>query len=101
MSLLKKGILFTVGLVSEAEEKLESFSQEMVKKGAAIQQEAKKKMDERTAASRTKKEQAEKAGPETVMRQMVEAGLATREELRKLEERIAALESRLAGSSRS
>ena len=101
MSLVKKGMLFAFGVVSHAEEKLESFSQEMVKKGEVAQQEAKKKMDDLLAASRKRKEQAAKAEPERVKQQMVEAGLVTREELQKLEERISALESKLDRISRS
>ncbi|NWF55001.1 MAG: hypothetical protein HXY45_09435 [Syntrophaceae bacterium] len=101
MGLLKKGILFGIGLVSHAEEKLESFSEEMVKKGEVAQQEVKKKMEERLAASRKKKEGAEKTEPARMKEQMVEAGLVSREDLQKLEDRIAALESKLDRISRA
>jgi len=96
MGLLKKGLLFGIGVVSHAEEKLESFSEEMVKKGEVAQQEAKKKMEDLLAASR-KKEKAEQAeGKE----QTIAAGLVSREDLQKLEDRIAALESKLEKISR-
>lgn len=101
MSLLKKGMLFAFGVVSHAEEKLESFSREMVKKGEVAQQEAKKKIDDLLAASRKKKELAAKAEPERVKEQMVKAGLVTREDLQKLEDRIAALESKINKISRA
>ncbi len=93
MSMVKKGILFGIGLVSHAEEKLSSFSDDMVKKGKIAQEEAKKGMD--LAASRRKEEKIEKEEVKRMKEHMVEAGLVTREDLQRLEERIAALESRL------
>ena len=101
MGLIKKSVLFGIGLVSQAEEKLESFSQEMVKKGEVAQQQAKKMMENRLAASRRKQEQAEKGNPESLRASLAEANLATREDLQKLEQRISALEAKMTKSSRS
>lgn len=95
MSLIKKGILLGIGLLSTAEEKVEEFSKEMIKKGQESQEEAKKKMDSLVNVGLQKKGEIQKTAGDRIKKRMSDFGLVTREDLEKIEARLAAIEEKI------
>jgi len=94
MSLLKKGVLVGIGLLSYAGDKIGDISKEMMKKTEGPQAEARKAVEGLMATGQQKKEDLQKTAAERLRKKMQDMGMATKEDLQKLEERIAALEGK-------
>jgi len=92
LSLLKKVMLTGVGLAVMTKEKAEELGRELVKKGEITEKEGKEFVEELLKKSEETKDDFEKKVEEVVKKALVRLDLATRKELDKLIERVAALE---------
>ena len=93
----RKAILLGLGALELTREKVESFVDELVKRGEASAKEKAGLIDELLkAAEKEEKKALEKIS--SALREVVsELGLATKEDLQAIERRLARIEGRLAG----
>jgi len=93
----RKAILLGLGALELTREKVESFVDELVKRGEASAKEKAGLVDELLkAAEKEEKKALEKIS--SALREVVsELGLATKEDLQAIERRLARIEGRLAG----
>ena len=86
--LLKKVLLTGVGVAVMTKDKIEELAQEMVKTGQMTQEEGKKFVNDLIKESEEARKNLESQIEKTVKTQVDTVGLATREDIRRLEEKI-------------
>ncbi len=95
-SLTKKVFHFGLGVLAFTREKAEKMVDEFVKKGELGQEEAKKMVDDLVEEGRKERESLEKAINKEVAKVVEKTGLATKDDIKKLAEKIEFLEKKIA-----
>ena len=96
---LKKGFLLGLGAAISGKEKLEKKLDELVSKNEITREEAKSMMQNFVEKGETKTEDWSQKQKEQMKKSAEEIGLATKEEVQELKQRITKLEEKLAEKS--
>jgi polyhydroxyalkanoate synthesis regulator phasin len=94
--LVKKSLAFGLGAAAFSAEKLKQFADEMVSRGEMSKDEAQRFINEMAARSEEDKRKIQEWVSEQVSKMLRQAGAAEAKRVELLEDRIAALETRLA-----
>jgi polyhydroxyalkanoate synthesis regulator phasin len=94
MSILKKGLAFGLGLAIASKEQVEKIIDELVKKGELSLDESKEVIDQWKQQTEARKTEVQRLVREQIKQVIDKLDLATKEEVRQLEERIRRLEER-------
>lgn len=94
MSILKKGLAFGLGLAIASKEQAEKLIDELVKKGELSLDESKEVIDQWKQQTEARKAEVQRLVREQIKQVIDKLDLATKEEVRQLEERIRRLEER-------
>ncbi|BDG47373.1 MULTISPECIES: hypothetical protein [Parageobacillus] len=92
MAFMKKWLMFGLGLAVTGKEQVEKFVDELVKKGELSLEEAKDIMDQWIQQKEERKAELQRIVREQLKQMMDKLDLATKEDIRKLEERVENLE---------
>jgi polyhydroxyalkanoate synthesis regulator phasin len=92
MAFMKKWLMFGLGLAVTGKEQVEKFVDELVKKGELSLEEAKDIMDQWIQQKEERKAELQHIVREQLKQMMDKLDLATKEDIRKLEERVENLE---------
>ncbi|MCL5104831.1 MAG: hypothetical protein M1133_12055 [Armatimonadetes bacterium] len=101
VDMLKKSLAFTIGAAELSAEKLRSFADEMVQRGEVSKEDAKKFVDDVSRKADDEKKSIQDWMREQASKMLQQAGAAEAARVDKLEERVAALEKRLAEMSKA
>lgn len=96
---LKKTVHFGLGLFDYTKEKVESLVEEMIKRGELSQQEGSQAVEELWAKAKKEQSAFWDRVKEYVSKLVEEMALVRRSEFKALEDRLAALEKKVAGGS--
>jgi len=92
LDLARKAMLMGIGALSMTKEAIEKAVEELVKKGELSQQEGKRLAEELIERGRKERAQIQDAIEKAAAKMIAESGLATKLDLQRLDERLAALE---------
>lgn len=92
MAFMKKWLMFGLGLAVTGKEQIEKFVDELVKKGELSLEEAKDIMDQWIQQKEERKAELQRIVREQLKQMMDKLDLATKEDIRKLEQRVENLE---------
>lgn len=93
--LLRRLTAAGIGLAWLTKEKAEAFVQELVRQGEMSREEGRELLEELLRRAEMEKDELQRRIDAEVRRMMKSAGVATREDVRRLEERLERLEARL------
>lgn len=94
--IIKKSIYFGLGAAAFSAEKLKTLADDMVARGEMSSEEAKRFVDDMTHKAEEEKGTIQEWINERVAKMLQQAGAAQAERVERLEERVAALEMRVA-----
>lgn len=94
MSILKKGLAFGLGLAIASKEQVEKIIDELVKKGELSLDESKEVIDQWKQQTEARKTEVQRLVREQIKQVIDKLDLATKEDVRQLEERIRRLEEK-------
>jgi polyhydroxyalkanoate synthesis regulator phasin len=94
MDFIKKWVMFGLGLAVTSKEQVEKFVDELVKKGELSLEDSKDIMDRWIQQKEERKEELQRIVREQLNQMIDKLGLATKEDIRKLEQQIRNLERR-------
>ncbi|HWQ96098.1 MAG TPA: phasin family protein [Candidatus Methylomirabilis sp.] len=89
---LKKMGLFGIGVISLTQEKIEEFSQEMIKKGEISREEGKRFVREVLSEQENQRKELENKIDEKVKEALYKSGVAMKDDIASLEKKIEDLE---------